>query len=522
MSDQDQYLLPEFVQEALSRIKGLLDMLFHSAEDAIFLMDDMRFVDCNPATLRMFGCRVKEDIVGQTPFDFSPARQPDGTDSNERARALVTLALEGAPQHFEWRHCKLDRTEFDVEVRLNRFMVGEKPFLVAVVRDITEHKQAALERERLMREVQTASTAKDRFLSELSHELRNPLAPITLSLDILLHQTPGGARAERAREVIRRQVGQLTRLIDDLLDVTRIRRQKIQLRRQRLELCELLRCTIEDHRPLFENAGVELEFEPAARPAHVNGDWDRLIQVFSNLLQNAAKFTGRGGHTRVSVSTDPASRRAVVRVADTGIGIAPELLGRLFSPFAQQEDTGLDRSKGGLGLGLALVKGLVELHGGEVAVTSEGPGKGAEFTVRLPLDMDGAETPREERRAEAPAQRRVLVIEDNVDAAESMRDALAFRGHEIEVAYDGPTGIAKARRFRPDVVFCDIGLPGMDGYEVARILRSDEALKNVFLVALTGYAQPDDVRQAAEAGFDRHLAKPPRFRALEELLARLP
>ncbi len=380
--------------------------------------------------------------------------------------------------------------------------------------DITERWQA----EEALRE---ADRRKDEFLAALSHELRNPLTPIRNSLQILERAAPGGDQAHRAQEVIDRQVGQLAHLVDDLLDVTRISRNKIRLERQVLELNELVRRTIEDYRSLFEKGEVHIEAELAPERVSVDADGTRLAQVVGNLLQNAAKFTGRGGRTKVSVSVDPAERQAVLRVSDTGIGMPPEVLARLFQPF-MQADTTLDRSKGGLGLGLALVKGIVELHGGHIDAHSDGLGKGAEFVVRLPLVLESAEAAAASHPSARRAARRVLIIEDNLDAADSLREVLEFGEHEVAVAYNGPEGIAKAREFRPEAVLCDIGLPGMDGFAVAQAFRADETLKGVFLLALSGYALPEDVQRAQEAGFDRHLAKPPSLEKLEELLAEAP
>jgi len=368
-----------------------------------------------------------------------------------------------------------------------------------------------------------ADVNKNHFLAVLSHELRNPLAPITNSLYVLDHAVPGGEQAHRAQGVIGRQVAQLARLVDDLLDVTRIARNKIPLQRQRLELGELVRRTMEDHRPQFEKNEVHLELAPTSQPVFVDGDSNRLAQIVGNLLQNSVKFTGPGGRTRVSVSTDSEAKWAFVRVTDTGVGMDQEMLARLFQPFAQADAT-LDRSKGGLGLGLALVKGLVELHHGTIAAHSLGLGQGAEFVIRLPLALEGVSSDGHVRSSTPVpgGRRRVLIIEDNVDAADSLREALEFGEHEVEVAYNGPAGIAKARKYAPEIVFCDIGLPGMDGYDVARAFRADDALKGVYLVALSGYAQPEDVQRATEAGFDRHLAKPPNLESLEQTIARVP
>ncbi|MGE5528370.1 MAG: ATP-binding protein [Patescibacteria group bacterium] len=366
-------------------------------------------------------------------------------------------------------------------------------------------------------ELREADRHKNEFMAVLSHELRNPLASIHNSLHILDRAVPGGEQAKRAMAVIDRQVEQLAHLVDDLLDVTRINQNKIKLQRKRIELCDLVRRALDDHRALFEKHGVLLSSELPPSPLFVNADTARLAQVIGNLLQNAVKFTPREGCVTVSVARDPGGR-AVVRVADTGVGISPEVLPRLFQPF-MQADTTLDRSRGGLGLGLALSRGLVELHGGEISARSEGIGKGAEFTVSLPLDQPPPEEPGEPQKEITRCIRRVLIIEDNVDLAESLRELLELDGHEVAIAYSGPEGLALAREFQPEILLCDIGLPGMDGYEVARAFHADEALKGVYLVALTGYAQPEDLQRAAGAGFDRHLAKPPDLGELERMLA---
>ncbi len=415
---------------------------------------------------------------------------------------------------------------------------GNVEHLICTYHDVTDRMRA----EQALRD---ADRRKNEFLALLSHELRNPLAPITNSLYIMDHAAPGGDDARRAQVIIERQVGQLARLVDDLLDVTRITRNKIRLQCQRLEVNELVRRTLEDYRSQFEEKEIRLEFEPTADPVFVDGDWNRLAQVIGNLLQNAMKFTGRGGEATVSVSlgsafagsseipeppgrpegssgssgmpatSGPEGAHVAIRVADNGVGMNAETLARVFEPF-MQADTTLDRSKGGLGLGLALVKGLVELHGGAVTGHSAGPGRGAEFVVRLPvLERDAARV-EQSRAAARPSSRRILIIEDNVDSAESLRLLLEYSGHEVVTAYNGPDGIARAAEFDPDVVLCDIGLPGMDGYEVARAFRSDPQLRRARLVALSGYALPEDRQRAEEAGFDRHLAKPPQ---VEELWA---
>jgi two-component system CheB/CheR fusion protein len=382
---------------------------------------------------------------------------------------------------------------------------------IAAIQDITELCEAKVR-------VEEADRRKNEFLAILSHELRNPMAPIQNSLYVLERAPQGGQQAKRAHEVIERQVAHLSRLIDDLLDVTRISRGKVRLQRGRVELSDLVRRTAEDHRSIFTALDVQLETRSFATPLYTQGDATRLSQVIGNLLGNAAKFTPAGG--KVELWVDREGEMGTIHVRDSGAGIAPTLLSRLFEPFVQADAT-LDRSKGGLGLGLALVKGLIQLHGGNVAVRSEGVGKGAEFIVRLPIDQAPAsagDLPSAHEPAPGKRTLHVLVIEDNADAAESLREALELSGHHVETVATGLEGIEKARATHPEVVLCDIGLPGIDGFEVARRVRRDPALSAVHLVALSGYAAPEDIERSKEAGFEHHLAKPPNLVMLESTL----
>jgi two-component system CheB/CheR fusion protein len=390
---------------------------------------------------------------------------------------------------------------------------GEVERILTMSTDVTQQRQ-------MVAQLREADQRKSEFIAVLSHELRNPLAAIKSGLHVLEFGAPGSEAVVSSRTIIDRQVAQLVRLVDDLLDVTRITQNKIQLQRKRLDMNELVRATIEDNRPHLERTGVQVEAGLADGPIYVNADSVRLAQVLTNLLANAVKFTPAGGRASVSVWADPAGE-AVLRVADTGSGIDPALLPRLFEPFMQADRT-LARSGGGLGLGLVLVRGLVELHGGKVSARSTGKGQGAEFIVRLPLDAAAAS----EARAvlpggEAGTRRRLLVIEDDPDVGEALRAALEVGGHEVEIASNGYEGIAKARIFRPDVVLCDIGLPGMDGYAVARAFRADELLRRICLVALSGYAQSMDVTTARAAGFDEHLAKPTSIEKVNRIVAGL-
>jgi signal transduction histidine kinase/CheY-like chemotaxis protein len=432
--------------------------------------------------LQVFGRELAAVWHGQTSFeDELPIRVPDG---QVRFFAIRLSVVPGSEQ------------------TLSRILVS---FL-----DLTDRRAAE-------QALKDSNRRKDEFLAVLSHELRNPLAPIKNSLYILNRTFTGGEQARRAVEVIGRQVGNLTKLVDDLLQVTRIARGQVNLERIPLNLAEAVRRAAEDHALEFQNKGLTLETVLPDHEIWIEGDAVRLAEIFSNLLQNSVKFTPHGGKTTISLSADTAAGRAIVQVRDTGIGIPPDLLPRLFEPF-RQADRSLDRSRGGLGLGLTLVKGLVELHGGTVKASSEGVGKGAEFTLTFPSIRDASRAGDQARHLAGGSGLRVLVIEDNVDAAQSLREALELNNHEVEVAYSGAEGLEKARRFNPEVVLCDIGLPIMDGYQVARAMRGDPRLCGGVLVALTGYTGQEDVERARAAGFDSHVGKPPDMGELEALL----
>lgn len=383
----------------------------------------------------------------------------------------------------------------------------------------------AIENARLFKELEErehglrqADRRKDEFLATLSHELRNPLAPIKNSLFVVQRAASGSEQSQRAITVIDRQVALLANLVDDLLDVSRVANGKLSLHRRRLELNDLVHRTVEDAQSLFDKAGVQLHLRLAPSLLQVKADATRLGQVLTNLLQNAAKFTPFGGHTWVSVEAGADS--VVIRVRDSGVGIESDTLERLFEAFMQAPQQ-LEKSKGGLGLGLALAKGLIELHDGTISATSEGLGRGSTFTVVLPLDCgERCSSFPPVAYAEATTSRRILIIEDDVDAADTLRDVLEFGHHVVDVAYGGREGLVRAKSFDPHVILCDIGLPDMDGYEVARRLRR-ESSSSACLIALTGHALPADVARARQAGFDCHLAKPLAPDELEKTLAQL-
>ncbi|MGI5863636.1 MAG: hybrid sensor histidine kinase/response regulator, partial [Myxococcales bacterium] len=347
------------------------------------------------------------------------------------------------------------------------------------------------------------------------------LAPIQNGLFLLRKNVGADRQALRTLTILDRQVGHLTRLIDDLLDLTRISRGKIKLQKSCLDLGELVRQTAGDYRSTLTEKGIRLEVDQTGGSFPVIGDATRLAQVIGNLLSNAAKFTPAGGTVRISLRPE-GEKRVAIEVADEGIGLETSMLAKIFEPFTQA-DRSLDHSRGGFGLGLALVKGLVELHDGRVRAASPGPGQGSRFTVELPRE---ARCTRVVEAARAHGQegqtRRVLLIEDNRDAADTMREALELHDHRVEVAYDGIEGLRKARELRSDVVLCDIGLPGLDGYGVARAIASDSQLAGTWLVAVTGYTQPADRKRALDAGFHRYVPKPASPAVLERVIAEAP
>ena len=389
-----------------------------------------------------------------------------------------------------------------------------------LIRLVAHRAALAIERtrlhqdERVAREAaEQANRAKDEFLAMLGHELRNPLGVLSSSMHLLDHCDAGAQPALRAREIMARQLNHLVRMVDDLLDVARVTTGKIELRRQATNIAESMKMCVNALEEQLSRYQVKVE----AEPVWVEGDPTRLEQISTNLLSNAIKYTPPGGSIRISVT--PEGNDAVMRVEDAGVGISPELLPRIFDAFVQDQH-GLDRSRGGLGIGLTLVRRLVEMHAGTVQAASPGAGQGSVFTVRLPrIPPPAPSTGPAGQSLNGSIRRRVLIVEDNADARESLRAVLELSGHEVHEAEDGPGGVAKALAVQPDLALIDIGLPSLNGYEVARQIRSAPAGRGIVLVALTGYSQPRDRQQAQEAGFDAHLVKPVDFARLNELIA---
>jgi signal transduction histidine kinase len=371
-------------------------------------------------------------------------------------------------------------------------------------------------------ELNNALRARDEFLAMLGHELRNPLAPIRTATDIIRTLTPPDSPINSSTEILDRQVNHMTRLVNDLLDVGRITRGQINLDKKVISLSEVIEQAVELSRPLIDQRGHSLSVSLPSRNVKVNADTSRLSQVFGNLLHNAAKYTPDGGSVSIAAILQGASVEITVR--DTGFGIPEAMLGSIFDLFTQLPRS-LARSDGGLGIGLTLVKRITEMHGGSVAASSAGIGLGATFTVKLPLVQAPALalTSASTRSAGNPmAGRRIVVIDDNEDANRSLSILLEVAGHEVTSAFDGPGGLQLIKSMDAEVVILDIGLPTMDGYEVARRLRDDQATSAVYLVALTGYGQASDIEQAQQAGFDAHLLKPARLDDVLKLLTHLP
>ena len=437
----------------------------------------------------------------------------------ERLSALKAGEVPTFAGNVRWRH--KDGRTIPVHWRAAPLIdpSGERAGCVVTVDPVGDGAPAETVLQTQVNALTDADRRKDEFLAMLAHELRNPLAPLSMSLQILGRGVTPGSAAAHAVDIAEHQVQKLTRLVNELLDVARIRQGKTDLRMERVDLAAVATAAVETVRPLLNERLHTFQASLPPAPIYLRGDAVRLEQVLTNLLTNAAKYTEPGG--RISLRVDQEEERVIVRIRDTGVGMVPDLLTRIFEPFAQAEQN-LHRARGGLGLGLSLVKCFVELHGGTVEAHSDGPGRGSEFVVRLPASPDP--TP---ERATAPSESRaagrsvlVLVVDDNRDAAESLAQLTRIWGCEVETAYDGPSAVAAAGERPPDVVFMDLNLPGMDGYETARRLR-EAPKKPPLLVALTGFGGDDERARTEKAGFHSHLLKPVDLAALKELIARV-
>ncbi len=486
--------------------RASLAAIVESSHDAIIGHAlDGTITSWNRAAQRLYGYS-EEEMVGRKKDLLLP---PERADELGTALERLRHGLSVAP--YESRRRRKDGTLLDVLITASPILDvhGEVIGAATIGRDITLRKQAEAA-------LQEANRRKDQFLAILAHELRNPLAPLSNSLYIAGLESADAAVRSDALDMMRRQLGQLVRLVDDLLDVARISQGKLQLRMEQLELRRVIESAIETTRPLFQRASHDLTVRLPEAPVRVEGDETRLAQVFANLLNNAAKFTPAGGH--VSLETRLVDGEVVVSVADSGVGIAPESLASIFDIFTQVDDS-LSRQSGGLGIGLWLVRTLVELHRGQVHARSDGLSQGSTFTVKLPLaalDASVSATPGP-TLTPAAVTRRILVVDDNEDSAHSMAVVLRLKGHEVHVAHDGESAVSDAVRLRPDVALLDIGLPGMDGFQAAQRIRAALG-QSILLIAMTGWGRPEDRSRGRAAGFDEHLTKPIELARLDTLL----
>ncbi len=511
----------ERAERALGGVEEQHRLLMECVTDyAIFFLDPHgRVVAWNAGAERILGY-AEAEIVGQ---HFSCFFTPEDVQQRQPDKELQTAAATGRANDDRWLVRKGGARLWcnGVTTALRDEEGGLRGF-AKVLRDRTEPKRLQEALHQRAEELAAEARQKDDFLAVLAHELRNPLAPIRNALQVIRMGSHDAALVEQMRAMAERQVGHMTRLVDDLLDLSRISRGLIRLLMEPLDVARPVQQAVEGVQPLVGERGLTLSVSLPPEPVFVDADPTRLQQVVGNLLTNAAKYTDPGGHILLTVRQEGSD--VVLRVRDTGIGIPADMLPRIFDLFVQAERR-LDRSQGGLGIGLTLVRRLVEMHGGSVTAHSEGPGKGSEFVVRLPALPEDRKGELLRKRADdkqvvAPtARRRILVVDDNVDAAESLAVLLRLEGHEVRVACDGPAALAAAQADPPEMVVLDLGMPGMDGFEVARRLRALPGSDGVLLVALTGWAQGEDRRRCHEAGFDGHLPKPVEWDALRQFLA---
>jgi two-component system CheB/CheR fusion protein len=483
---------------------GILSRLVELSFEPIMVWDwHSGIVAWNQGCEQLYGYSRSESL-GRTSHKLLQTRFPQPVAEIEQA-----IEKRGTWSG-ELRHHTRAGREIIVESRWQLTRIGERKLVLETNRDITERKAA---QEALHR----ADRQKDEFLAMLAHELRNPLAPIRNAAVLLTQELGADSKLATLTAMITRQSQHLTRLLDDLLDVSRIARGRIVLKLEPLEVGEFIVPAIEMVQPLMNEKLHKLRVDRPGQPLHVHGDRARLVQCLCNLLNNSAKYSAARGEIVLVVAEAPDS--VTIEVHDSGTGISPELLPHIFDLFVQNERS-LDRSQGGLGIGLSIVKRLVEMHQGTVCAVSEGIGRGCTFSIRLPR-MAALERAAADCGAPIAPKRRILVVDDNSDVADSLAMLLRLEGHEVEVAYSAAGTFEAVQRMRPEAAFLDIGLPQMDGYEIARRLRADPAAKGVHLVALTGYGQERDRERALEAGFGAHLVKPADIEAVNQILASL-
>jgi PAS domain S-box-containing protein len=495
-------------------VQARLAAIVETSADAIIGEDlDGLITSWNSGAERLFGYTATEAIGRPITILVPPDRQREESD------VLATLRRGERVDHLESVRLAKDGRAIDVSLTISPIEEGRGRLvgISKIARDITERKCLEQELRRRVSELAEADRRKDEFLAMLAHELRNPLAALASAVQVT-KVTSAPDEIDWCTDVIDRQVKHLSRLIDDLLDVSRITRGKIRLRKEHLDVSTVLRGAVESARPLIEARQQELSVTIPTGALPAQADPLRLEQIVTNLLANAAKYTAGGGRIWLSAERDDAA--IVVKVRDTGIGMPPDQISRMFELFAQG-DRSLARSEGGLGIGLTIARSLAEMHGGRLSATSAGPGKGSEFVVCLPAAEPRLENPAAAKlRVESASKRgaRVLVIDDNVDMARGLASLLKLLGHDVWTAYDGPSGLVAAQTHRPEVLLLDIGLPGMDGYQVAEQLRREDFGKEVLLIAVTGYGQEEDRQRALSVGFDHFVTKPVDYTKLVSLM----
>jgi PAS domain S-box-containing protein len=500
------------------RMRRIYEAALSNTPDLVYVFDlEHRFVYANEALLAMWG-RTREQALGKNCLELG--YEPWHAAMHDREIEQVVATRQPIRGEVPFTGTQ-GRRIYDYIFAPVLGPGGEVVAIAGTTRDVTERQQAEQALREQAARVSEADRAKDEFLATLSHELRNPLAPLRNSLHFMRMSRDAAGPEAPVYEMMERQVNHLVRLVDDLLEMSRISRGTLALRRERVELAAIVRNALETSDPLMQAAGHRLEVSLPADPVWLEGDPVRLAQIVANLLDNAAKYTEDGGW--ISVRAHREGARASLSVRDNGIGIPPESVSHMFEMFSRGNPAN-GRGQGGLGIGLALARRLAEMHGGTLGAVSEGPGRGSEFTLQLPLAADQVSAPNGATEAAAAAvpQQRILVVDDNRDAADSLSMVLKFLGADVRVARDGRQALEEFDAYDPAVVLLDIGMPGMDGYEVARRIRRRFPERRASIVALTGWGQEKDRRMAQEAGFDHHLIKPAEIGALQALLASIP
>jgi PAS domain S-box-containing protein len=489
-------------------------------EDAVLAFDaNGRVIFMNVAAERQYQ-RTSSSVLGRPKQDLYREEWPE---ESERLAAESALQNSGMCRAHSIHVCS-DGLAIHVESTLSRLRDanGNSVGYLSVIRDITARVRVEETLHAATLALQDADRRKDEFLATLAHELRNPLAPIRNALQIMKLSSDPSVH-QSARDIIQRQLGQMVHLVDDLLDVSRISQGKVELRREAVDVVSAVQTAIETSRPAIDAAKHRLNVTlPPLGTLIADADFTRLCQIVANLLNNAAKYTNDGG--TIDVTAENENGEAVIKIRDSGIGITPEMLPRIFEMFAQV-DRSLEHSKGGLGIGLALVRRLIEMHGGSVNAHSDGPGRGSTFTIRIPTigSMNATKEPKSSRdlRSEVGSGFRVLVVDDNIDSAESLSRILEMLGYEIRTQNDGLGAVIEAATFAPRAILLDIGLPKLNGYEAAKRIRAEANGRDLLLVALSGWGQDEDRRKSKEAGFDYHFVKPVDIDMLTDLLSRV-